>query len=113
MSKKDQGSAVLMSFPDYSTRIGHEIRAFLNGKVSYNNETKHILLAANRWEKKQDIENYEYLVIIGLADEMNDSEREALIKLNKSQSDIEVATWDYVVENIVRVMNDISRIHNQ
>ena len=58
LSKKEPGSAVLMSFPDYSTRIGSEIRAFLDGKVSYNNETKHMLLAANRWEKKQDIEKF-------------------------------------------------------
>jgi dTMP kinase len=58
LNKKEPDNVVLMSFPDYSTRIGNEIRAFLDGRVSYNNETKHILLAANRWEKKQDIENF-------------------------------------------------------
>lgn len=56
--KKEPDNVVLMSFPDYTTRIGNEIRAFLDGKVSYNNETKHMLLAANRWEKKQDIDNF-------------------------------------------------------
>lgn len=56
--KKEPDNVVLMSFPDYSTRIGNEIRAFLDGKVCYNNETKHMLLAANRWEKKQDIDNF-------------------------------------------------------
>jgi len=60
LNKKEPDNVVLMSFPDYSTRIGNEIRAFLDGKVSYNNETKHILLAANRWEKKQDIDNFLY-----------------------------------------------------
>lgn len=58
LNEKEPDNVVLMSFPDYSTRIGNEIRAFLDGRVSYNNETKHILLAANRWEKKQDIENF-------------------------------------------------------
>jgi len=55
--KKEPGNVVLMSFPNYSTRIGKEIRDFLEGRVNYNNETKHLLLAANRWEKKEEIEN--------------------------------------------------------
>jgi dTMP kinase len=58
LNKKEPGNVALMSFPDYSTRIGNEIKAFLAGKVSYNNETKHMLLAANRWEKKQEIDNF-------------------------------------------------------
>ena len=45
----------LFSFPDYSTKIGQEIRSFLDGKVQYNAETKHMLLSANRWEKKENI----------------------------------------------------------
>ncbi len=49
------GQTELFSFPDYSTKIGEEIRAFLDGKVQYNAETKHILLSANRWEKKENI----------------------------------------------------------
>jgi dTMP kinase len=46
-----------MSFPDYTTRIGKEIRAFLLGKRKYPDQLKHILFAANRWEKIHDIEN--------------------------------------------------------
>jgi dTMP kinase len=57
LDNKEPGNVVLMNFPDYSTRIGKEIRDFLEGTVNYNNETKHLLLAANRWEKKQEIEN--------------------------------------------------------
>jgi dTMP kinase len=48
---------VMMNFPDYATPIGIEIRAFLDGKRDYPNELKHILLSANRWEKKKEIEN--------------------------------------------------------
>jgi dTMP kinase len=48
---------VMMNFPDYATPIGVEIRAFLDGKRDYPNELKHILLSANRWEKKKEIEN--------------------------------------------------------
>jgi dTMP kinase len=47
----------LMSFPDYTTRIGREIRAFLSGKHEYPDELKHILFAANRWEKLEEIKN--------------------------------------------------------
>ncbi|MDQ4072694.1 MAG: dTMP kinase [Thermoproteota archaeon] len=51
------GEVFLFDFPDYSTRIGKEIKLFLEGKVSYSNEVKHILLSANRWEKKTEIES--------------------------------------------------------
>jgi dTMP kinase len=49
--------AVVMDFPDYTTPIGMEIRAFLDGKRDYPAETKHLLFSANRWEKKREIES--------------------------------------------------------
>jgi dTMP kinase len=45
-----------LSFPDYTTAIGGEIRAFLSGKKDYSKETRHILYAANRYEHKERIE---------------------------------------------------------
>jgi dTMP kinase len=48
---------VIIDFPDYTTPIGREIRAFLDGKRNYPTEVKHILLSANRWEKKREIES--------------------------------------------------------
>jgi dTMP kinase len=48
---------VIIDLPDYNTPIGAEIRAFLDGKRDYSNELKHMLLAANRWEKKTEIES--------------------------------------------------------
>jgi dTMP kinase len=48
---------VILDLPDYNTPIGAEIRAFLDGKRDYSNELKHMLLAANRWEKKTEIES--------------------------------------------------------
>jgi dTMP kinase len=51
------GQVSLMNFPDYTTRIGREIKLFLQGKVEHSNEVKHILLSANRWEKKSEIES--------------------------------------------------------
>jgi len=48
---------VIMDFPDYSTHIGAEIKAFLDGKRDYPTELTHILLSANRWEKKKEIES--------------------------------------------------------
>ena len=48
---------VVMDFPDYTTPIGIEIRAFLDGEREYPNELKHILMSANRWERKREIES--------------------------------------------------------
>ena len=56
------GRVSLFNFPDYSTSIGHIIKLFLDGKIQYNNEVKHILLSANRWEKKSELEK---LIISG------------------------------------------------
>jgi dTMP kinase len=45
-----------MSFPDYRTTIGGEIRGFLQGTKSYPHEVRALLYAANRWERKGDIQ---------------------------------------------------------
>ena len=45
-----------LSFPVYDTRIGEEIRAFLHGEREYPIQVRHMLLSANRWEKKTEIE---------------------------------------------------------
>ena len=55
--KHTQVNCKVMSFPDYTTRIGREIRAFLTGDRNYHKELKHILFAANRWEKEEAIRN--------------------------------------------------------
>lgn len=45
-----------LSFPDYSTRLGNEIKEFLRGSRSYSPEVRHMLFAADRWEHKSLIE---------------------------------------------------------
>ncbi|MDG6998053.1 MAG: dTMP kinase [Nitrososphaerota archaeon] len=47
-----------ISFPDYTTQIGQEIRSFLEHKKEYNLESRHLLYAANRYEHKERIENW-------------------------------------------------------
>lgn len=47
----------MMEFPDYTTPVGQEIRSFLDGRRSYAIEVKHMLLSANRWEKRKEIES--------------------------------------------------------
>lgn len=47
---------VKFEFPDYSTPVGKEIKQFLDGNRDYPDEVKMILLSANRWEKKAEIE---------------------------------------------------------
>lgn len=43
------------SFPDYNTPIGKEIAKYLNGKRKFPPQVIHCLLAANRWEKLDEI----------------------------------------------------------
>ena len=87
------GQVGLLNFPDYNTRIGNEIKLFLHGNVNYSNEVKHILLSANRWEKKEEIERlrkrhkllifnryYQSNLVYGLANGMN---FEWLVNLDK------------------------------
>jgi len=45
----------IFSFPDYTTPIGKEINRHLYGKRSYPPQVIHCLLAANRWEKLNEI----------------------------------------------------------
>jgi len=54
--RKEGFSVATMAFPDYSTKIGEEIRAFLHGEKDYPVEVRHMLLSANRWEKRADIQ---------------------------------------------------------
>lgn len=50
--------AEYLSFPDYSTVIGGEIRAFLSGRKSYGLEARHMLYSTNRYEHKDQIERW-------------------------------------------------------
>ena len=45
----------LFHFPDYTTPIGKEIRAYLDGKRKFPPQVIHCLLSANRWEKLEQI----------------------------------------------------------
>lgn len=56
LGRKGLTSATL-SFPDYHTEIGKEIRRFFDEQVNYPPEAIHMLLAANRWEEKRQIQS--------------------------------------------------------
>jgi dTMP kinase len=56
LEKKLGSNCVRIDFPDYSTPVGKEIKQFLDGKRNYPDEVKMMLLSANRWEKKDEIE---------------------------------------------------------
>jgi len=45
----------IFHFPDYKTPIGKEIRKYLDGKRKFPPQVIHCLLAANRWEKLNEI----------------------------------------------------------
>jgi len=53
--KKRKIKTKLFHFPDYETPIGKEIRKYLDGKRKFPPQVIHCLLAANRWEKLNEI----------------------------------------------------------
>lgn len=53
--KKRKIKTTTFSFPDYTTPIGKEIAKYLGGKRKFPPQTIHCLLAANRWEKLNEI----------------------------------------------------------
>ena len=58
MAEEEEASTTTrMSFPDYDTPIGKEIKSFLSGRRAYPTELQHLLFAANRWEKLEDIKS--------------------------------------------------------
>lgn len=53
--KKMKIKTTTFSFPDYTTPLGKEIRKYLDGKRNFSPQVIHCLLAANRWERLNDI----------------------------------------------------------
>jgi len=53
--KERKIKTIVFSFPDYSTPIGKEIAKYLDGKRKFPPQVIHCLLAANRWEKLDEI----------------------------------------------------------
>ncbi len=53
--KKSKIKTKVFHFPDYKTPIGKEIRKYLAGKRKFPPQVIHCLLAANRWEKLNEI----------------------------------------------------------
>lgn len=45
----------LVSFPDYSTPVGRQLKAYLSGKSKLDYHAVHLLYAANKWEKVNEI----------------------------------------------------------
>ena len=55
--KKRKIKTKTFHFPDYKTPIGKEIRNILTGKRKFPPQVIHCLLAANRWEKLDEIKS--------------------------------------------------------
>ncbi len=53
--KKRKIKTKIFHFPDYTTPIGKEIRKYLDGKRKFPPQVIHCILAANRWEKLNEI----------------------------------------------------------
>jgi len=53
-----------LSFPVYTTPIGRELRLSLQGRRSYPIQVRYLLMSANRWEMKGELESAEVDVLI-------------------------------------------------
>jgi dTMP kinase len=47
-----------ITFPDYGTPLGKEIKKFLLGSIKFRPEVRQLLYVANRWERAKDICNW-------------------------------------------------------
>jgi len=56
--RKNGNEVESISFPNYFTIIGKEIKAFLAGERDYNPHVRHMLLSLNRWEHKDIIDKW-------------------------------------------------------
>ena len=55
---QDEGyTCRVLSFPVYTTPIGRELRLSLKGRRSYPIQVRYLLMSANRWEMKMDLES--------------------------------------------------------
>jgi dTMP kinase len=48
--------AAVWNFPDYSTQIGKQLRAYLDGRNPLDYHAVHLLYAANKWERIQELD---------------------------------------------------------
>jgi dTMP kinase len=48
-------STSVWSFPDYSTPLGKQLKAYLAGRSHFDYHAAHLLYAANKWEKAQQL----------------------------------------------------------
>lgn len=47
--------STVISFPDYSTPLGRQLRSYLSGKIKVDYHVVHMLYAANKWEKVPEL----------------------------------------------------------
>jgi dTMP kinase len=45
------------NFPDYATALGSQLRAYLAGRTRFNYRAVHLLYAANKWERVEELNN--------------------------------------------------------
>jgi dTMP kinase len=48
--RRERRRVTVWDFPDYTTRLGKQLKAYLGGKVRLDARAVHLLYAANKWE---------------------------------------------------------------
>jgi len=54
----------MISFPVYTTPIGRELKLLLRGRRSYPIQVKYLLMSANRWEMKAELESTDFDLLV-------------------------------------------------
>lgn len=74
----------------------------LEGALRQVSEWKEILIQQVTGE-----ESVRYTIIIGLFDDLSKEEKETLKAFNKTQEDLTIVTWDWVLENIDKIKREM------
>ncbi|MEM2094531.1 MAG: dTMP kinase [Candidatus Bathyarchaeia archaeon] len=65
----ETGRAVqCISFPDYQTPLGQQIKSFLEGGATFRPEVRQLLYVANRWEREADLKKWLHDGVCVIAD---------------------------------------------
>jgi len=87
--------------PFYKPFIGSRPSSRLRDAINQVLEWKEILI------RKGVKESVSFMIIIGLLDDLSEEEKKALQTFNETRKDLIIVTWDWIIENINKVENEI------
>ena len=89
--------------PFYKPFEGAKVTQRLGEALKQVEEWKKILSATT-----EAVQTTSYVVIIGLLDDLNSDEKQAIEEFNKAQQDLAVVTWDLILQNINHIKRQMT-----